>query len=66
MTENDEKRWSLFPKATSSNVLFCPKSKDIQFIVIRGLKKPENIHIWEAEVREFGQFFLKKKMTQYN
>ncbi len=24
----------------------------------RGLKKPENIHIQEAEIREFGHFFL--------
>ncbi len=26
----------------------------------RGLKKPENIHIWEGEMREFAHFFLKK------
>ncbi len=25
----------------------------------RGLKKAENIHIWEAEIREFWHFFLK-------
>ncbi len=32
MSENGEKYWSLFPKA-SSNVLFRPQAKDIQFTV---------------------------------
>ncbi len=47
------------PKVTSSNVLFC-------LCCHRGLKKPENIHIWEAEIREFGHVVLKKWLKTIN
>lgn len=33
----------------SSNVLFCPQDKD--FFFLKGLKKAENNHIWEAGIR---------------
>ncbi len=46
------------PKVTSWNVLFC------LFYCHWGLNT-ENIHIWEAEIREFRHFFL-KKMSQNN
>ncbi len=55
MWENGEKWWSKL-KMTSS----LPQPKNIQFTVTEDLKKPENIHIWEAGIREFGHFFLKK------
>ncbi len=29
-----------------------------------GQKKPENIHIWEDDIREFGHFFLKNYSKQ--
>ena len=33
---------------TSSNVLFCPQPKDIQFKV----KKVESIYVWNAGIEE--------------
>ena len=46
------------PKMKSSNVLFSPKTKYIQFTIIRGVKKPENIHISEVESEHFTFFKL--------
>lgn len=37
-------------RMTSLNVLFHPKTKDIQFIVIVKGKKSENIYIQEDEI----------------
>ena len=46
------------PKVTSLNILFCPQPRDIQFIVTEN-QKTENTHL-EAEIRDYGHFFLKK------
>ena len=32
--------------------------KKVWSLVWRGLKKPGNIHIWEAGIRELGRYFL--------
>ena len=40
-------------RAMSSNVqMFCPQPRDFQFTV-KGAKKPKNIQISEAEIRQF-------------
>lgn len=38
--------WQESPQVTSSNTLFVPQFKDIQFTVKEKPKKPENIPIW--------------------
>lgn len=42
----------------SSNVLFSPKRKYIQFTFIKGVKTPENIHMQELESEHFQIFQL--------
>ena len=63
MSENGETCQSTL-KMTSSNVLFCPQLDDIQYTVIEEERKPENIHIWEAEIREFRHFFSQKGYSE--
>ena len=51
------------PKKTSSNVLFCTNQQSTTqrySVYCHRLEKPENIHIEEAGIREFGVFLLKK------
>lgn len=51
--------WSVSP-SSQADVLkrFCffhPQAKDIQFTVIEEERKPENIHIQQADVRNTGK-----------
>ncbi len=70
MSENGEKYWSLFPKAqgdvlkilvlstTQKYLVYCAGTLTfLVYLVYLGL--PENIHIWETKIREFGHFSLK-------
>lgn len=62
MSEYGEKYWSVFSKS-QADVLQClvlSTTKRRWDYCRRGLKKAENIQIWEAEFREFGHFFLRK------
>lgn len=44
--ENGAESEYCFPKPTvTSNVLFCPQAKDIQFAIPRHWTKTENIHM---------------------
>lgn len=58
MSKNGEKYRSLFLKA-HTDVLKCLLSS-------RRLKKPDNIHSWEAVIREFGHFFKKQRISYQN
>lgn len=48
----------------SSDILFCPQLKDLSVYCHGGVKKPENIYIWGADIRNLSLF--SQKMTPVN
>ena len=56
MLKNDDQCFPK-PKMTSSNVLFCPQLKDIQFTVT---EESRNQKIFTFKKLELDSFFLKK------
>ena len=66
MSENGEKCLSLFPRYQGEVIKYqiCLHLKDIQFtVILSGVKKWENIHIWQTEIRVFC---LKKWLETIN
>ena len=62
MSENGEKCWSLFPKDQGDVLSFkcyVQNTKIFILLPLKGLQKPENIHIWEAKLRKIWTFFKK-------